>query len=380
MKENRNGWDERMNIVYLSVLDGRPWAGPTYSVPKQIEAQSKVDHVLWYNQCDRNTSPWKDTMAEWSRKEYYADLSDYPQASLQALPEPFSKPDLVIMEQCYKFKKSRILWEMIRGDIPYVVIPRVELTAKAQMQKKLKKKIGNALVFSRFLKKAAAIQYLTEQEAKDSGDGWNKRFFVLPNGSEPSDEVQKRTEPHEGIRCIFIGRLAPFHKGLDLLIEACGNLRNEMAEAGCVIDAYGPDREEKMAEMQEATRVKGIDTLLRFHEGIYGEEKTRQMLQSDVFLMTSRFEGHPTALLDAMAMGLPVMVTRGTNMLEEVREANAGWTAEGSAESIQDMILKMIREKDRIGEKGRNARKLSEKYDWDAIAERGHELYLQLLK
>ena len=34
-----------MNIVYLSVLDGRPWAGPTYSVPKQVEAQAKVENL-----------------------------------------------------------------------------------------------------------------------------------------------------------------------------------------------------------------------------------------------------------------------------------------------------------------------------------------------
>ena len=129
-----------MNIVYLSVLDGRPWAGPTYSVPKQVEAQAKVDHVLWYNQCDRTDTPWKETMEAWSRKDYYRDLSDYPQASLKALPEPFNRPDLVIMEQCYRFKKSRILWEIMRGDIPYVVIPRVELTAKAQKQKDAAKK------------------------------------------------------------------------------------------------------------------------------------------------------------------------------------------------------------------------------------------------
>ena len=368
-----------MNIVYLSVLDGRPWAGPTYSVPKQVEAQAKVDHVLWYNQCDRTDTPWKETMEAWSRKDYYRDLSDYPQASLKALPEPFNRPDLVIMEQCYRFKKSRILWEMMRSDIPYVVIPRVELTAKAQKQKGLKKKIGNALVFGRFLKKAAAIQYLTEQEAKESGTGWNPRFLVLPNGSDASGEMRK-TQAHAGIRCIFIGRMAPYHKGLDLLLEACANIREEMTAAGCEIDVYGPDREGRMAEMQQTAREKGIDGLLRFHDGIYGEEKTRKMRESDVFLMTSRFEGHPTALLDAMSMGIPVMVTRGTNMLEEVKAADAGWTAEGNVESIQQMILTMIRERDLLETKGANAKKLSEKYDWDAIAERGHELYLQLLK
>lgn len=38
-----------MNILYISKLDGRPWMGPTYSVPNQVKAQSKYDNVFWYN-------------------------------------------------------------------------------------------------------------------------------------------------------------------------------------------------------------------------------------------------------------------------------------------------------------------------------------------
>ena len=54
-----------MNILFLSVLDGRPWAGPTYSVPKQISAQSKVDNVFWYNLENGDFSSWKETINNW---------------------------------------------------------------------------------------------------------------------------------------------------------------------------------------------------------------------------------------------------------------------------------------------------------------------------
>ena len=38
-----------MNILFISHLCGSSFAGPTYSVPKQIEAQATVDNIFWYN-------------------------------------------------------------------------------------------------------------------------------------------------------------------------------------------------------------------------------------------------------------------------------------------------------------------------------------------
>ena len=58
-----------MNILYISFLNGDSWAGPTYSVPKQIAAQSKIDNVFWYNIRDTKIKEWKEL-------PYYHDLTD----------------------------------------------------------------------------------------------------------------------------------------------------------------------------------------------------------------------------------------------------------------------------------------------------------------
>ena len=125
-----------MNILYLSHLSGASYAGPTYSVPKQIEAQSKIDNVFWYNATRGGKEEWKSL-------PFYHDLTEYPKESIFSLPEPFNHPDIIVVELFYNMAKSNLRRELVTGNIPYVIIPRGELTKQAQKRKALKKTIAN---------------------------------------------------------------------------------------------------------------------------------------------------------------------------------------------------------------------------------------------
>lgn len=361
-----------MNILYISFLNGDSWAGPTYSVPRQIEAQSKIDNVFWYNIRETKAESWKSI-------PYYHDLDDFPKGRIQNLPSPFNAPDIIVVEQFYGFAGQKIMGEIMRSQIPYIIIPRGELTASAQRRKFWKKFIGNALIFERFAKKSAAIEYLTEQEKADSGDKWNRNSFVIPNGI--TIPCKKKTEYCKfGFRCISIGRIEPYHKGLDMLIDACGMIKDTLRKVSCTIDIFGPDYDGKVPELKKQIQLLGLQDIVRLHEGLYGEDKERELLNSDVFLLTSRFEGHPMALIEAMSYGLPCIVSKGSNMKAEVEQYDAGWTAETDTESIKQAVLRMLAEKDAIPEKAGNARKLAGIYDWGRIAELTHEQYKAIVK
>lgn len=361
-----------MNILYLSHLSGSLYAGPTYSVPKQIAAQSKIDNVFWYNAVQKSPEAWKEL-------KYYHDLSDYPAESIHELPEPFNNPDLIVVECFYNMTNSRLLIEMVRGKTPYVIIPRGELTDQAQKRKKLKKMIANMLICKKYAQKAAAIQYLTEQEYKDSGTTWNKNALIIPNGID----IPKKTKTgftKSGIKCVSIGRLEPYQKGLDLLIEACDQIRSELMEANCTIDLYGPDVDGKKKELEDMVHTKGLEDIIRFHEPAYGAEKEQVLLEHDVFLIPSRFEGHPMALIEAMAYGLPCVATTGSNMQKEIDDANAGWTAENTTAALAHALTGMILNVSEFSVKSQGARNLAVNYQWANIALQSQEEFGKSIK
>lgn len=363
-----------MNILYISNLDGRPWAGPTFSVPNQIAAQAAIDNVFWYNIYDGSHPEW--ISSEWEKLCYYHDLRDYPDQFIRKFPEPFNHPDLVVVEQFYNMTLSRFRKQLVCGDIPYVIIPRGELTKQAQSRKRLKKYLANLIICRRFAKKAVAVQYLTEQEYKDSGEGWNLNHIVIANGIKIPSKERKASDKRE-IRCISIGRIEPYQKGLDLLIDACSKIKDELQLANCKITICGPDRVGKLQWLKERITALGLADIISFKKAAYGHEKEVLLVNSDVFLMTSRFEGHPMALIEAMSYGIPCVVTTGSNMRNEVEKYNAGWAADCTSSSIADALSRMISCEDYLI-KGRNAKELARNYDWNVIAAQTHSLYVKL--
>lgn len=368
-----------MNILYISKLEGKPWIGPTYSVPKQIASQRHFDNVFWYNLCSEPLAGSPENVLNWRKLDYYTDLSSHPDGKISTLPAPFNRPDLIVVEQGYPYARDAIRQEIIALGIPYIVIPRGELTASAQKKKRLKKLVGNLFFgYPKFMRHALAIQFLTEQENKETSKSWSKSRIVIPNGTDIPDNLTK-TRMGDATSCVFIGRMEPYQKGIDLMIEAVAQIKDELLSAHFKIDLYGSDFEHKLDDLKRMVNDCGLSEIISFHDAIYSDEKAQLLKTADIFVIPSRFEGHPTGLLEALSYGLPCIATTGCNMRKEIDDAGAGWTADNSAESIKEAFLCAIREKDLINHKSQNARALAMQYDWVRIAEKAHTSYVTLL-
>lgn len=363
-----------MNILFLSNLDGEIHRGPNNSVPAQIYAQSKIDNVLWFNVCEKSPLRWKEQGLP------ILTIKDVPSCRLRDFPTPFNKPDLIVFEQFYSFaKKIFLLKSIIKSKIPYIIIPRGELTNKAQNQKFLKKRIANLLFFYKFAKYATAIQYLTKQEQFDSGNKWNKKSFISSNGvSLPS--LGSKIFNINKIRVVYIGRIDKYHKGLDLLIEACNKIQTSLRNFNFTIELYGTDRINDTPSLCNLIDKYNLKDIFSFEPAVFGEDKIKILQKADVFIMTSRFEGHPMGLIEALAYGLPCLVTTGTNMREEITNFNAGWTADTTVDSIAKALKKMISERSLFEQKSTNAKKLAIQYDWNKIAKKSHEIYKKIIR
>lgn len=361
-----------MNILYVSKLSGNLFAGPNHSVPAQIKAQTKKDSVMWYNlnHVKRN---------EWTQDGLYCkNMSDFPTGRLQNLPQPFNRPDLVVFEELYCYPFCKLLKAVQKNKIPYIVVPRSELTKQAQTKKAWKKKIGNFVYFRKMVKKAAAIQYLSQQEYLDSGDKWNQNRMIIPNGID--EKKIHRGEFSEGeIRAVYIGRYEKYQKGLDILLDAVAKKQKLLREANFRLQMYGVEQEGAIAMMQQQIKENGISDLISVADAIYGQEKESVLLSADVFIMTSRFEGMPMGMIEALSYGIPCLATTGTNLTDEIEQYRAGWTAETTVASVANSLETMVLEYAEIQEKGKNAQRLAKTFAWDNIAEKSHEEYMKVI-
>ena len=363
-----------MKILYISHLSTNIAAGPNWSVPAGVEAQSKIDDVLWVNMTNAVMPHWNNVSAFHNVKEFIG--KSY---SIDDLLTHTNQPDVVVFESFYYMDDVRMAKKLLEINIPYIIVPRGALTRQAiHNHAWLKKWVAHKLFFDSYVKNATAIQYLTKQEAADSTGRFHTPYFIIPNGFN-TPKKQKASFSNEGVRAVFRGRLDMFHKGLDMILEALTQLHEQLKAANFFLDIYGPRRYD-FDKIEKEIEQRNISDIAAIHNEVSGKEKEHVLLDADVFMMASRFEGHPMGLIEALAYGVPCMVTPGTNMFEEIYDADAGWTCQGNVDDISKTLLQIIEEKDCFGIKGQNGRELSKRYNWSQLAQLFHNELSSLLK
>lgn len=355
-----------MNILFISKVTSNLSAGPNYSVPAQVLAQAKIDNVMWVN-LNHVCRP------EWRRKEYqFINFDDIHNCSLKDLPEPFNKPDYIIFEGIYCFTPfDKLVRTILKTGISYAIVPRSSLTFKAQKGHSLKKKICNLLFYNKFINKSNAIQYLTQREKMESEKIFHHRCFVIPNGTYlPHNNLKNFSK--DGVRVIYVGRLEIQQKGLDNLVQAVALIKDKLINANVTIELYGPDKFGRGDKLNKLISKFHVEDIVKINSPVYDIEKSKVLSNADVFIMTSRFEGMPMGLIEALGHGLPCIATEGTFFMEEIVSHNAGWGAGSSIHTVKDALLRMISESWQLEEKSINARKLATRYSWDSLAKTLH--------
>lgn len=360
-----------MKVLVISHLFNDVASGPSWSVPAYVDSLSKIDNVLWINTIE-------DYMPHWGDVICYHKLSEFGHLRLKNMPDVFQKPDIVVFQGFNFIEQPLFAYELRSEHIPYIIVPRGSLTYKAiNNHAKYKKWIAHTLLLNNFVHKAASIQYLTKEEYEDSGEKWNEKSFILSNGF--SNNIVKERFSENAIKGIFIGRLDLYHKGIDNLLNAVEIVAKEMRESNFTISFYGPYKYDYI-KIEEFIKSKNLSDILSIHGSISGKEKSEALIDSDLFFLTSRFEGHPMGLIEALSYGLPAFVTHGSNMLNEIRDTNSGWTiAHNNKEEIANALLAVIEESEELNSKGKNARKLSLRYDWTNLAEKLHSILIDII-
>ena len=146
------------------------------------------------------------------------------------------------------------------------------------------------------------------------------------------------------------------------------------------VNMYGIGSEEEIAYVHN--RINKIRNLKVEDKGtIYDEEKVKALRKANILLLTSRYEGSPMTILDALSYGNPCLVTPGTNVAEDIVSNNIGWKTELNAEAIADCILKAREDyKQNYADYYERCRKyVLDNFLWDKIAQQSVQVYKDII-
>lgn len=164
---------------------------------------------------------------------------------------------------------------------------------------------------------AARIVYVAERNRRtlSSWVGDKRRTAVVTHGIDLTRFTPAPFREHaKPLRAVCVARLAMRHKGLDTLIETAA-----LAAGAVEIDLIGdgPARDELVALAES----RGVPFRLR---GAV-RDVAAALHDYDAFVLLSRYEGKPTAIAEAMASGLPCVVTDVGGQPEIVRDGVSGF-------------------------------------------------------
>jgi glycosyltransferase involved in cell wall biosynthesis len=167
-------------------------------------------------------------------------------------------------------------------------------------------------------------------------------------------------------------------KGLDVLIQAAAKVCREFPRARFLIAGEVIDRP-YFEKLQEMVRTLQLTENVIF---LGRSDRVPSLLKlSTLFCMLSRSEGFSNAILEAMAIGLPCVVTKVGGNAEAVEEGKSGFlVASEDADSAADRILTLLRDPQRarkMGEAGRSV--VATKFTAQGMASRWAALYDELV-
>jgi glycosyltransferase involved in cell wall biosynthesis len=272
------------------------------------------------------------------------------------------------------------VWAAREARLPYVITPHGGYAAEVIHGRNwAAKTLWMRMVERKYVGNASLIHAVSPRELDDLRAMFQTRSFVYAPNAIDVPRTAATTERMLGSRrrIVFLGRLAVEHKGLDLLLEGYALYVRTEADADVELIVAGPDFRSGLTRLEALSASLMLEDGPRFVGPLFGGDKDAVLRSAYVFVHTSRWEGMPYAILEALATGCPVLITAATNMGGFVEEYGAGLVVEASPEGIREGLKRLLElPAEEYGQMCSAARRLAEeRFTWPAVAEQMSAAY-----
>ncbi|MGB0694524.1 MAG: glycosyltransferase [Rhodospirillaceae bacterium] len=274
-------------------------------------------------------------------------------------------------------------------DKPYVLFPHGALSPEILSRRRPAKALLEAWFQSAHLRDAAGLHFTApaEQALAPAAYGRSPAAFVCPQGvdlaqSTPfSEPVPVRSNDQDGPVLLYLGRLHE-KKGLPLILEALARLSQgagaPLPQARAVL--AGPDGGMREA-LERQISALGLEGRVALPGEVTGAAKEALFRQADFFLLPSAQENFANAMVEAMAFGVPVLISPQVETAPMVTHAGAGLAVSRDATQMAEAMLRYWRDPKRRQEMGNaGARLVHDHLGWDRVAEHLERIYETILQ
>jgi len=301
---------------------------------------------------------------------------------LRSLTERTREFDVVHIHSLFLFPQLAAYRGARRSGVPYVVSPRGALDPHLRRRGRVVKLATEVLWQRGMLARAAALHTTSAEEARwivgvaprvprsivPNGIDW-ARFQDLPPASEFRDACLGDSAAPV---LLYLGRLS-HKKGLDVLVRAFAVARRSVPDALLVI--AGPDDESMQPALAALAAREGVAGSVIFTGMLRRRARLAALAAANVWALPSRGENFGIAVAEAMAAGLPVVLSPEVNIAADIAAAGAGVVCARTAEAFAAEIASLLNDRAARESLGQRARAFARRYDWDAVAPQLAEMY-----
>lgn len=295
-----------------------------------------------------------------------------------ALSSQVSQFDLAVLGALWTYSSGPAVAACNRVRIPYIIPLHGQLFPWALRHKRWRKRLYLALFARRYLNGATALHCTDPIEAAAVARlGLRPPLFIVPNGLDVSRFArlpargnlrQRLGIPDWAVMLLFLGRLHPI-KRPDIAISVLAAVQSLPVEVHLVL--AGPDEGRLGLTLQAQAQHLGCADRLHMTGLLRADEVLQALADADLLLMPSEVqENFGMSAAEAMAAGLPVLVSEGVPVGRWAEEAGAGrmvpCTAEAFAQATRE-LLSMPARLQVMGKRGRGV--AQQQFDISAVAQ-----------
>jgi glycosyltransferase involved in cell wall biosynthesis len=178
---------------------------------------------------------------------------------------------------------------------------------------------------------------------------------------------------------LFMSRIER-KKGLELLITALESIIADGIRFNFILAGSNPQDADYETQIKVKINKSILGQFTTITGFVSGDRKNELLTNADLFVLPSYYENFGIAVAEAMAAGVPVVISDRVYICDDIQQAEAGWVAPLEVGDLARAIASALLSPSERQRRGLNAQAYAKKYyNWEDLARQTIDAYQQIL-